>query len=84
MGKAEKQICSQESQKLSSNECRCQEEVVGVDEGAAGSEERVESIVPCRVRARGETLDSLAGYIVCGCWELNWEFRVTRFSLSSR
>ena len=46
MGKAEKQICSQEGQKPSSNECRCQEEVVGVDEGAVGSEEKVESIVP--------------------------------------
>ncbi len=46
MGKAERQICSQEGQKPSSNECRCQEEVVGVDEGAVGSEEKVESIVP--------------------------------------
>ena len=81
MGKAEKQICSQEGQKPSSNECRCQEEVVGVDEGAVGSEEKVESIVPCRVRARSGTLDSLAGYIVCGCWELNRKFRLTRFSL---
>ena len=41
----EGKVCSQESQKPSSNECRCREEVVGVDEGAVGGEERVESIV---------------------------------------
>ena len=84
MGKAERQTCSQEGQKPSSNECRCQEEVVGVDEGEVGNEEKVESIVPRRVRARSDTLDSLVGYIVCGCWEPNRKFRLTRFSLSSR
>ena len=45
MGKVEGKVCSQEGQKPSANECRCQEEVVGLDEGAVGSEEKVESIV---------------------------------------
>jgi hypothetical protein len=38
----EGKIRSEEVQKPSSNECRCQETVVGVNEGALGGEEKVE------------------------------------------
>jgi len=45
MGEVEGKVCSQEGQKPPSNECRCQKEVVGVDEGALGSEEKGEDVV---------------------------------------
>jgi hypothetical protein len=45
MGKVEGKGCSPEGQNPFSNEYRQQEEVVGVDEGAVGSEEKVERIV---------------------------------------
>jgi len=41
----EGKVSSQEGQKPFSNECRCQEEVVGIDEGALGCEAKGESIV---------------------------------------
>jgi hypothetical protein len=44
MGKPEGEVCSQEGQRSSSNECRCQEEVVCVDEGALGREAKGERI----------------------------------------
>jgi hypothetical protein len=53
MGKVEGKVCSQEGQKPSSNECRCEEEVVGVDEGALGSEEKGEGVA--------QVLTSLSG-----------------------
>lgn len=45
MGKVEGEVFSPEGQEPSSNECRCQEEVVCVDEGALGREAKVESIM---------------------------------------
>jgi len=45
MGKVEGKVCSQEGQRSSSNECRCQEEVVCVNEGALGREAKGESII---------------------------------------
>jgi hypothetical protein len=45
MGKVEGKVCSQEGQESSSNECRRQEKVVGVDEGALGSEAKGEGLV---------------------------------------
>jgi hypothetical protein len=44
MGKVEGKACSQKGQRSSSNECRCQEEVVRVDEGALGREAKGERI----------------------------------------
>jgi hypothetical protein len=44
LGKVEGKDCSKKVQRPSSNECSCQEEVVGVDEGALGSEEKGEGI----------------------------------------
>ena len=44
MGKLEGKVCSKEGQKAASNEYSCQKEVVGVDEGALGSEEKGEGI----------------------------------------
>jgi len=41
----EGKVRSEEVQKPSSNECRCQETVVGVNEGALGGEEKVGGIV---------------------------------------
>ena len=41
LGKMERQVCSQEGQKPSSNECSCQEEIVGHHEGPLGPEEGV-------------------------------------------
>ena len=50
MGKMEGKVRSQEIQRPSCNECRCQEEVVYVDEGTLGREAQGESIT--------ESLDS--------------------------
>jgi hypothetical protein len=47
----EGKVRSEEVQKPSSNECRCQKEVVGVDEGALGSEEKGEGLVLIAGRA---------------------------------
>jgi hypothetical protein len=41
----EGKVRPEEVQKPSSNECRCQEKVVGVNEGALGGEEKAEGIV---------------------------------------
>jgi hypothetical protein len=51
LGKVEGKVCSQEGQKPPSNECRFQKEVVGVDEGALGSEEKGEGLVLIAGRA---------------------------------
>ena len=45
LGKVEGKVRSQEDQSPSCNERRCQEEVVGLDEGALGCEEKGEGIV---------------------------------------
>ena len=52
MGKVERQVCAeegytglQEDHWSQANECSYAEEVVGIDEGALGSEAEVESIV---------------------------------------
>ena len=45
MGEVEGKVCSQEGQEPSSNECCRQEEAVGTDEGALGSEAKDEGIV---------------------------------------
>ena len=45
MGEVEGKVRAQEGQKPSCNECRCQEEAVGVDEGALGCEEKGEGLV---------------------------------------
>lgn len=45
LGKVEGKDCSKEVQKPYSNECSCQEEVVGVDEGALGCAEKGGGVV---------------------------------------
>ena len=56
MGKVEGKVCSPVGHKPSSNECRWQEDVVCVDEGALGREAKVESII--------ENLSAIVGRLV--------------------